>query len=190
MTRPCDWASDQREFEAGLRELAAVGVTHVIYGDIVYPEHRAWAERLSAAARLVAVEPLFGLSTIDVARSFVSSGACATIVAVDAARLDAAWLGTELSADAIDRLVAAGVDPLRRERRVPHVRHRQPGLRPAGAGRDRRGRSGPRDTGPWTCCRLPEPAQPLQFITDVDDRFDGRDQAGAERCQAILDGRR
>jgi diphthamide synthase (EF-2-diphthine--ammonia ligase) len=46
-----------------------------------------------------------------VARSFVASGARATIVAVNASRLDASWLGTELSDDAIDRLVALGVDP-------------------------------------------------------------------------------
>lgn len=109
--RSCDWSSYEEEFEQGLRGLQATGVTHAIYGDIVYPEHRAWAERLSARAGLVAVEPLFGTPTADVARSFVRSGARATIVAVNASRLDRAWLGTELSDDALDRLVALGVDP-------------------------------------------------------------------------------
>ena len=109
--RPCDWAAYEAEFERGLRELAAEGVTHVVYGDIVYPEHRAWAERLSACAGLEAVEPLFGVPTLDVARSFVRSGARATIVAVDASKLDATWLGTELTDEAIDRLIAQGVDP-------------------------------------------------------------------------------
>ena len=109
--RSCDWSSYEREFENGLRELAAAGVTHVIYGDIVYPEHRAWAERLSELAGVVAVEPLFGIPTSEVAASFVRSGARATIVAVNAALLDASWLGTELSDEAIGRLVALGVDP-------------------------------------------------------------------------------
>jgi diphthine-ammonia ligase len=109
--RPCDWSSYEGEFENGLRELQAAGVTHAIYGDIVYPEHRAWAERLSARAGLTAVEPLFGTPTADVARSFVSSGARATIVAVNASRLERGWLGTELSDDALDRLTALGVDP-------------------------------------------------------------------------------
>lgn len=110
--RPCDWSSYEQEFEAGLRQLKeAHGVTHVLYGDIVYPEHRAWAERLSERAGLAAVEPLFGIPTPEVARSFVRSGARATIVAVNASRLDAGWLGTELSDEAIDRLVALGVDP-------------------------------------------------------------------------------
>jgi uncharacterized protein (TIGR00290 family) len=110
--RRCDWSSYEHEFEQGLREMKdAHGITHVVYGDIVYPEHRAWAERLSAQAGLTAVEPLFGIPTVEVARSFVRSGARATIVAADASKLDAAWLGTELSDDAIDRLIAAGVDP-------------------------------------------------------------------------------
>ena len=109
--RPCEWSSYEQEFENGLRELRADGVTHLICGDIVYPEHRAWAERLAASAGLVAVEPLFGIPTPEVARSFVASGARATIVAANASRLDASWLGTELSDDAIDRLVGLGVDP-------------------------------------------------------------------------------
>jgi diphthine-ammonia ligase len=109
--RPCDWSSYEREFEGGLRELAADGVTHVIYGDIVLPEHRAWADRLSERAGVAAVEPLFGIPTSEVAASFVRSGARATIVAANASLLEASWLGTELSDEAIARLVALGVDP-------------------------------------------------------------------------------
>jgi len=109
--RSCDWSSYEQEFEIGLRALQADGVTHVIYGDIVAPEHRAWAERLSERAGVAAVEPLFGIPTSELAGSFVRSGAHATIVAVEASKLDATWLGTELTADAIERLVALGVDP-------------------------------------------------------------------------------
>lgn len=109
--RRCDWPSYEAEFEYGLRELAADGITHMVYGDLLYAEHRAWAERMSERAGLVAVEPLFGIPTLEVARSFVRSGARATLVAVEAAKLDSSWLGTELSDDAIDRLVALGVDP-------------------------------------------------------------------------------
>jgi diphthine-ammonia ligase len=109
--RPCDWSSYEQEFENGLRELAAQGVTHVVYGDIVAPEHRIWAERLSERAGLIAIEPLFGIPTSEVAASFVRSGARATIVAANAALLEASWLGTELSEESIARLVALGIDP-------------------------------------------------------------------------------
>jgi uncharacterized protein (TIGR00290 family) len=111
LLRPCDWATYEQEFEHGLRELKTHGVTHVIYGDLVYPEHRAWAERLSDLAGVVAVEPIFGIPTPELARDWVRSGASATIVAVNASQLDASWLGTQLSDDAIDRLTALGVDP-------------------------------------------------------------------------------
>lgn len=112
LMRPCDWPSYEQEFENGLRELKAIdGVTHLVCGDIVYPEHRVWAERVSERAGLIAVEPLFGIPTLEVARTFVRSGARATIVAANASRLDATWLGTELSDDAINRLIACGVDP-------------------------------------------------------------------------------
>ena len=50
VTRRCDWSSYEQEFVDGLRELRSdYGVSHVIYGDIVYPEHRASAERFAAA---------------------------------------------------------------------------------------------------------------------------------------------
>ena len=49
-----------------LDEVAADGVTHVIFGDILFDEHRLWAERMCAAHGLTAVEPLWGEST-DVA---------------------------------------------------------------------------------------------------------------------------
>jgi uncharacterized protein (TIGR00290 family) len=108
---PCDWSSYEQQFENGLRQLRAEGVTHVIYGDIVYPEHREWADRMSERAGVAAVEPLFGVPTIEIVREFVRAGARATIVAVDASKLDSQWLGVELSDDAIRRLVAHGVDP-------------------------------------------------------------------------------
>ena len=38
-------------FDRALAEAAALGVTHVIFGDILFDEHREWAERLSARPR-------------------------------------------------------------------------------------------------------------------------------------------
>src|SRR3954470_11981790 len=35
--RPCDWPSYEREFAEGLRALAPYDISHVIFGDIVYP---------------------------------------------------------------------------------------------------------------------------------------------------------
>ena len=106
----CTWANYNLSFGAVLDELAADGVTHVVFGDILYPEHREWAENICAQHNLVAVEPLFGSSTRDLFVEWVSSGAEAAIVTTRAERLDASWMGRTLSLDMLaefDRLAVA-----------------------------------------------------------------------------------
>jgi diphthine-ammonia ligase len=112
VTRRCDWSSYEQEFIDGLSELRSdYGVSHVIYGDIVYPEHRASAERFASAARLSAVEPLWGIPTLQVVQRFLQSSGRALIVTVSARCLDSTWLGTELNTDSVRRLMELGVDP-------------------------------------------------------------------------------
>ncbi len=109
--RQCDWPSYTQQFAEGLRELRDREVSHVIFGDILYPEHRAWAERLAGAAGLIAVEPLWGQATLDVVHSFLALGGRALIVTVNGKALDKSWLGVEISRESVDRLIQLGVDP-------------------------------------------------------------------------------
>lgn len=109
--RPCDWPSYEAEFARGLQEVKAHDVSHVVFGDIVYPEHREWAERLATGAGLIAVEPLWGRPTLEVVQSFLRIGGRALIVTVNARSLDESWLGTEISAETVDRFVQLGIDP-------------------------------------------------------------------------------
>jgi uncharacterized protein (TIGR00290 family) len=109
--RPCDWPSYETAFAEGLRELRAHDVSHVIFGDIVYPEHREWAERIAKNAGLIAVEPLWGRTTTSVVDTFLRAGGRALIVTVNASALDQSWLGVELTPDVVDRLTRLGVDP-------------------------------------------------------------------------------
>src|SRR4051794_28437021 len=44
ITGRCSWQTYDAAFEAALQEAKADGVTHVIFGDILFDEHRAWAE--------------------------------------------------------------------------------------------------------------------------------------------------
>ena len=108
--RPCDWPSYEDEFASGLRELRSHDVSHVIFGDIVYPEHREWAERIAKVAGLIAVEPLWGQTTTAVVNTFLRFGGRALIVTVNASALEQSWLGVELTPDVVDRLVRLGVD--------------------------------------------------------------------------------
>jgi uncharacterized protein (TIGR00290 family) len=111
LTRRCTWATYNAEYRTALAQAKAEGVSHVVFGDILAPEHREWAERMCALSGLVAVEPLFGSSTDDLLREWVDSGSEAVIVTTRAAQLDASWLGRTLSLDMLDAFREQSVDP-------------------------------------------------------------------------------
>ena len=107
----CTWETYDEAFRQALVELAADGVTHVVFGDLVFAEHRKWAEDRCAEAGLEAVEPLWGLSTSDLFDAFVASGAQAWVVTVREPWLDESWLGRPLHADMKDTFILRGIDP-------------------------------------------------------------------------------
>ena len=43
VTARCEWATYDAALTDALRVLADDGITHVVFGDLVYPEHREWA---------------------------------------------------------------------------------------------------------------------------------------------------
>jgi diphthine-ammonia ligase len=107
----CSWGTYDAAFQAALAEVATAGVTHVIFGDILFVEHRQWAEAMCAQAGLTAIEPLWGSSTTTLFHEWVASGADALIVTTRAALLDQSWLGRRLSADLLPLFEQLGVDP-------------------------------------------------------------------------------
>ena len=107
----CSWQTYDEAFARALRAAAAMGVTHVIFGDILFDEHREWAERLSRSAGLTAVEPLWKQSTTDLYLEALTSGTRARIVTVRSSKLDDSFLGRELTADLLADLLERGVDP-------------------------------------------------------------------------------
>jgi len=107
----CTWQTYDAAFADTLRVLKADGVTHVVFGDILFDEHRRWAETMAGAAGLVAVEPLFGSSTDQLFEEWVSSNADAIIVTTRAALLDETWLGRPLRREMTAEFARLGVDP-------------------------------------------------------------------------------
>jgi uncharacterized protein (TIGR00290 family) len=107
----CTWQTYDEAFRRVLDEAGAKGITHVIFGDIMFDEHRQWAERMCDASGLTAVEPLWGTSTESLFHDWVSSGAEALIVTARAEFLDETWLGRELRAELLPELQRLGVDP-------------------------------------------------------------------------------
>ena len=107
----CTWQTYDESFRRALFDLAADKVTHVVFGDLIYPEHRNWAEDRCAEAGLEAVEPLWGMSTSDLFDAFVASGAKALLVTIREPFLDESWLGRPLHADMKDTFTLRGIDP-------------------------------------------------------------------------------
>jgi uncharacterized protein (TIGR00290 family) len=111
ITQRCSWDTYDAEFDTALAAAAARGVTHIVFGDILFDEHRAWAERLSAERGLTAVEPLWKQSTTDLYRAFVVSESRARIVTVRTSKLDESFLGLDLTEALLDEFIARDVDP-------------------------------------------------------------------------------
>ncbi len=111
ITGRCTWQTYDAAFADALQQAKADAVTHVIFGDIMFDEHRQWAERMCDAAGLTAVEPLFGSSTVTLFEEWTASGADALIVTARAALLDDSWLGRPLRREMLDAFAQLGVDP-------------------------------------------------------------------------------
>jgi len=107
----CSWQTYDEVFDAALQEAKADGVTHVIFGDILFDEHRQWAESRCSTNGLTAVEPLFGSSTLALFDDWITSGAEAIIVTARAEFLDETWLGRPLRREMLEEFGRLGVDP-------------------------------------------------------------------------------
>lgn len=111
LTGRCSWASYTDEYTRVLGAAAALGVTHVIFGDIMGDAHRAWDERVCAQHGLTPVLPIWGEPTRTLVEEFIASGSTAVIVTARAAHLDESWLGRTITLDAVRELERLGVDP-------------------------------------------------------------------------------
>jgi len=93
-------------FDACLRDLAASGHTHMVFGDIDLQAHRDWLEPACQRAGLEALFPLWGESRGALARELVARGVQARVVCVDTRHLDASFCGADYDAAFLARLPA------------------------------------------------------------------------------------
>jgi uncharacterized protein (TIGR00290 family) len=98
-------------FDACLRELAATGHTHMVFGDIDLQAHRDWLAPACERAGLAPLFPLWGESRAALARELVTRGVRARVVCVDTRWLDVSFCGAGYDAAFLARL-PAGVCPV------------------------------------------------------------------------------
>lgn len=92
-------ASFEGTFTHLLRELKALGVQGVVFGNIHLADIRAWYEERVRAQGLEHIEPLWGAPPVELVWEVLERGYRALIVSVDLARSAVRFLGRELDAD-------------------------------------------------------------------------------------------
>ena len=109
-TRSTTWEAYEENFIAALGELRAGGVQAGVFGDIDLQAHRDWVEGVCNVAGLTCHLPLWREPRRLLLDELLAGGVLATVVAVDAKRLDAAFLGRRVDDALIADLMAAGAD--------------------------------------------------------------------------------
>jgi diphthine-ammonia ligase len=110
VTRATTWDDYEATFIAALRDLRESGLQGGVFGDIDLEPHREWVKRVCATAGLACHLPLWLEPRLPLIEELLAGGVRATIVAVDARRLDARFVGLELTRDLVAELEALGVD--------------------------------------------------------------------------------
>lgn len=110
VTRSATWDGYEVTFLGALHELRERGVQAGVFGDIDLEGHREWVEKVCAAAGLSCHLPLWQEPRRRLVEELLAGGVRATVVAVDAARLGASFLGRVLDAGLVDEFEAAGAD--------------------------------------------------------------------------------
>jgi uncharacterized protein (TIGR00290 family) len=107
--RSASWRDYEAVFVDQLRQFAALGLTHGVFGDIDLQPHRDWEEKVCASAGISALLPLWQQDRRALAQQVIDLGFRARVVCVDARWLDASFCGAEYGEAFLARL-PAGVD--------------------------------------------------------------------------------
>ena len=92
------WTSYEEKFIAMLRAAHGDGIRQAIFGDIDLEAHRAWEEKVCAAAGLQARLPLWGEARRALVDEFIAAGCKAVVVCVNNNYLGPEFCGREFDA--------------------------------------------------------------------------------------------
>jgi diphthine-ammonia ligase len=104
VSAPTSWQSYEQSTVAALRGLSARGVDTAVFGDIDIPAHRAFEERVCAAAALQAELPLWQQDRATLVEDMFSHGLKAVVVTTDDRFLDGAYCGRRFDRDFVASL--------------------------------------------------------------------------------------
>jgi uncharacterized protein (TIGR00290 family) len=111
LTASATWDDYETAFIELLKLASHRGAATAVFGDIDIPRHRAWEEKVSAAAGLEAALPLWQEDRFSLLEEWWSAGFKARIVVAREGLVDRRYLGRVLDREVALELAAAGVDP-------------------------------------------------------------------------------
>ena len=109
VTRSASWKTYESVFVDALKELRASGYEVAVFGDIDLEAHRAWEEKVCAAAEMTARLPLWQVDRAALVEEVLDAGFRARVVCVDSRYLGDDFCGREYDA-AFLRDLPPGVD--------------------------------------------------------------------------------
>jgi len=107
---PCPNDVYEAQMAAAMSDATAVGVDHVIFGDLFLADIRAYREQMLAGSGIAPLFPLWGRPTDELARSMLESGIRAVLTCVDPSQLSPAFAGRQFD-DALLAELPPSVDP-------------------------------------------------------------------------------
>ena len=107
---PCPNEVYESEMARALADFLALGVSHVVFGDLFLEDIRKYREANLFAAGMTGLFPLWKRDTARLAREMIASGLRATLTCIDPRRLDRSFAGLTFDAALLDAL-PSDVDP-------------------------------------------------------------------------------
>jgi uncharacterized protein (TIGR00290 family) len=107
---PCSNELYEARMAAAVERIKAVGVRHMVFGDLFLEDVRAYREQRLAAAGMTGVFPLWQRNTQELAEEMIARGFVAHLVTIDPRKLDRGFAGRLFDRDLLAAL-PAGVDP-------------------------------------------------------------------------------
>lgn len=104
------WADYEQKYIENLKAIVEdYPISHAVFGDIDIESHRAWEEKVSAAAQLEAILPLWQGNRKQLVLEMIEVGIEAIIVSCNQ-ELGPDYLGRTITADLVEELENKGID--------------------------------------------------------------------------------
>jgi len=105
------WDDYETVYKQALREIVSTGVRVGIFGDIDFPPHREWTERVCGECGVEPLLPLWGAPRELLLGELIQSGFRAVVCSADTRKLDASWVGRTIDESFVaDMKALPGVD--------------------------------------------------------------------------------